>query len=59
MCGIGGCDTLVVEESMHVFFDESNTLHEERNIDDDDVVGMEQSLNELNFNERPNEEEDI
>ncbi|PON67240.1 hypothetical protein PanWU01x14_104150 [Parasponia andersonii] len=33
--------TLIVEEFMHVIFDESNTLQNRRNIDDDDAVGLE------------------
>ena len=43
--------TLVVEESIHVIFDESNTLHEERKFDDDDVVVLEPSSNEEITNE--------
>ena len=45
--------TLVVEESMHVAFDETNSLHEKKSIEDDDVVGVEQNLSDLKLGEIP------
>ena len=48
--------TLVVEESMHVIFDESNTLCEERKLDDDDIVVLEPSPNEQIANEIASDE---
>ena len=44
---------------MHIIFYGSNVLLKERKLDDDDVVGLEPSLNELSVNEKTNEEKDI
>ena len=38
--------TLVVEESMHVVFDKSNAFSKEKSIEEDDDVGLEESLND-------------
>ena len=44
---------------MHVIFDESSTLHEERKLDDDDVIGLEPSSSEQSTNEKTNEENGV
>ena len=45
--------TLVVEESMHVSFDETYSPPEKKSIEDDDVVGVEQNLSDLKLGEIP------
>ena len=43
--------TLVVEESMHVIFDESNAFSKEKNIEKDDDVGLEENINDLKLSD--------
>ena len=42
--------TLVVEEYMHVIFDESNTVSKEKSIEEYDDLGLEESMNDVKLN---------
>ena len=49
--------TLIVEESVHVVFDESNALQKEVHDDDDDVEVLEKQMEEMSLENNKNNEE--
>ena len=44
--------TLVVEEPMYVVFDGSNAFSKKKSIEDDDVLGLKQSLSDLKLEDK-------
>ena len=44
--------TLVVEEPMYIVFDGSNAFSKKKGIEDDDVLGLKQSLSDLKLKDK-------
>ena len=51
--------TLVIEESMHIVFDESNAFSKEKSIEEYDDVGLEESLNDLKLKDKTRESDKL